>query len=84
MKRHPEKFGPFYLSLLVAFAIGLCTAATAGDVIIKLADLDIADLQDLADALSKHKAGQKVEIVVRRDDIQRTLSLTLGEPRGTP
>jgi S1-C subfamily serine protease len=53
----------------------------AGDVIIKIGDVDVVDIQDLATGLRKYKAGQKVDIVVRRDDGELTLKVTLGEPR---
>ncbi|MHC4402122.1 MAG: M20/M25/M40 family metallo-hydrolase [Planctomycetota bacterium] len=56
----------------------------AGDVIIKFGDIEVADIQDLADGLRKYKAGQKVEIVVRRDDDEKTCTVTLGEPRRAP
>jgi hypothetical protein len=52
----------------------------AGDVIIKFGDIEVADIQDLATGLRKYKAGQKVDIVVRRDDGELTFSVTLGEP----
>jgi hypothetical protein len=52
----------------------------AGDVIVKFADIDVAGFRDLANGLRRYKAGQAVDIVVRRDDSERTLSVTLGEP----
>jgi hypothetical protein len=55
-----------------------------GDVIIKFADIEVADIQDLATGLRKYKAGQQVDIVVRRDDAERTFNITLGEPRRAP
>ena len=56
----------------------------AGDVIIKFGDIDVADIQDLAAGLRKFKAGQKVDIIVRRDDAERTSNITLGEPHSVP
>jgi hypothetical protein len=56
----------------------------AGDVIVKFAEIDVADIQDLATGLQKYKPGQKVDVVVRRDDAETTLTVTLGEPRGAP
>jgi hypothetical protein len=53
----------------------------AGDVIVKLGDIDVADIQDLATGLRKYKAGQEVDVVVRRDDGELTFNVTLGEPR---
>ena len=56
----------------------------AGDVIVKLAEVEVAGIEDLAAALREYKAGQKVDVVVRRDDAETTLTVTLGEPRGAP
>ena len=56
----------------------------AGDVIIKFADIEVADIQDLAAGLRKYQAGQKVDIVVRRDDAEKTVNVTLGEPPRAP
>jgi hypothetical protein len=56
----------------------------AGDVIVKFAEIDVADIQDLATGLQKYKPGQKVDVVVRRGDAETTLSVTLGEPRSAP
>jgi len=53
-----------------------------GDVITQFGDIEVADIYDLANGLRKYKAGQNVEITVRRDDDVKTLSVTLGEPRG--
>ncbi len=55
-----------------------------GDVIIKFADIDVVDIQDLASGLRKYKAGRKIDIIVRRDDAERTFNITLGEPRSAP
>ncbi len=49
-----------------------------GDVITRIGDRDIPDLQAMADALRAHKAGDVVEIVVRRGDSTMTLRATLG------
>jgi hypothetical protein len=54
----------------------------ADDVIVKIGDIPVADIQGLADGLRKYKAGQKVDIVVERDGKPTTLSVTLGQPEG--
>lgn len=52
-----------------------------GDVIVRLGDSSISGLEDFDSALRKHKAGEAVPVVVRRDGQERTLSVTLGDPR---
>jgi Zn-dependent M28 family amino/carboxypeptidase len=63
-------------------------AAQAGleknDVIVKIGDMQVTGIRDLADGLRKYKAGQTIDIVVIRDDDQRTFGTTLGEPRRDP
>lgn len=49
----------------------------AGDVIVKFGGRDIAGLQDFMDALSEHKPGDVVQIVVKRGGELRTLTATL-------
>jgi Zn-dependent M28 family amino/carboxypeptidase len=48
-----------------------------GDVITKLGEFDIANLNDLQNALVSHKAGDVVQIVVRRGDETKTFTVTL-------
>ena len=55
-----------------------------GDVVIKFGEIQVADIQGLAEGLRKYKAGQQVDIVVRRDDAEKTVGVTLGDPPGTP
>ena len=52
-----------------------------GDVIVRLGDSSISGLEDFDSALRKHKAGEAVPVVVRRDGQEQTLSVTLGDPR---
>lgn len=49
-----------------------------GDVIIRLGEKKIQNIEDLTDALGVHKAGDQVEITVLRDGQQVTLKATLG------
>jgi hypothetical protein len=49
-----------------------------GDVIIRLAEKKIQNIEDLTDALGAHKAGDQVEITVLRDGQQITLKATLS------
>ncbi len=52
-----------------------------GDVIVRLGESAIAGLEDFDSALRKHKAGETVPVVVRRDGRDVTLQVTLGDPR---
>ncbi|MFP6691874.1 MAG: M20/M25/M40 family metallo-hydrolase [Pirellulales bacterium] len=53
----------------------------AGDVIVKFGKAEIATVTDFANVLSKHKAGDKVPIVVRRDGKELTVVVVLDPPR---
>jgi len=53
----------------------------ANDIIIKLADSQIANIEDFDSALRKHKAGDKVTIVVKRGKEEVRLEVTLGTPK---
>ena len=52
-----------------------------GDVIVRLGESAISGLEDFDSALRKHKAGETVPVVVRRNGKEVTLSVTLGDPR---
>jgi len=52
-----------------------------GDVILKLGESKIGNLEDFDSALRKHKAGDKVPVVVRRDGQELTLEVVLEAPR---
>ena len=49
-----------------------------GDVLIRLGDADIADLQAMTVALAKHKPGDTVELVVLREGREQKLVAVLG------
>jgi S1-C subfamily serine protease len=49
-----------------------------GDVIIRLAEKKIQNIEDLTDALSARKAGDEVEVVVLRSGKPLTLKATLS------
>jgi membrane-associated protease RseP (regulator of RpoE activity) len=53
----------------------------AGDVIIKLGESRIGNLEDFDSALRKYKGGDKVPVTVKRDGKEQTLEVTLGAPR---
>jgi hypothetical protein len=57
-------------------------AARAGlrgdDVITRIGDMDVPDLQAMTDALRAHKPGDVVDIVIRRGDSVATVRATLG------
>ena len=50
----------------------------AGDVIIRMGDREIADLQAMTDALRERKPGDVMKIVVQRDGKEVVLEATLG------
>ena len=52
-----------------------------GDIILRFGDSKIGTVADFASALSKHKAGDKVKVVVRRGEAEKTLEVTLDPPR---
>ena len=60
-------------------------AAKAGfeenDVIIKFGELPVADIEGLSNALRKYKAGEKVNVVVRRGAEEKTLEVELAASR---
>ena len=53
----------------------------AGDVIIHLGESRIGTIVDFDSALRKHKAGDKVKVVVKRDGEEKTLEVTLDPPK---
>lgn len=53
----------------------------AGDVIVRLGESRIGNLEDFDSALRKHKAGDEVPVVVRRAGQDVTLKVTLDDPR---
>lgn len=52
-----------------------------GDIIIQFGRYKVANIQDFAYALSRYKAGDTVEIIVKRDKKQLKLKATLQKPR---
>lgn len=54
----------------------------AEDVITRIGDHDVPDLQAMTDALRSHRAGDVVPIIVLRDGARTTLSATLGTRGG--
>jgi len=53
----------------------------AGDVIIRLGESRIGNLEDFDSALRKHKSGEKVVVVVKRAGKDVPLTVTLDPPR---
>ena len=53
----------------------------AGDIIIKLGESNIGNLEDFDSALRKHKAGEVVPVVVQRGEQELTFDVTLDPPR---
>ena len=52
------------------------------DIITRIGDMNVPDLQAMTDALRSHKAGDSVDIVVRRGNQETILHATLGERGG--
>jgi Zn-dependent M28 family amino/carboxypeptidase len=48
------------------------------DIITRIGDMDVPDLQAMTDALRAHKPGDVVDIIVRRGDSTTTVRATLG------
>jgi hypothetical protein len=53
----------------------------SGDIIIKLGDSNIGNIDDFDGALRKFKAGDKVIVVVKREGKEHVASVTLGAPK---
>jgi Zn-dependent M28 family amino/carboxypeptidase len=54
----------------------------AGDIVLKLGDKPTGTLMELSSALASFKPGDKVKLVFKRGDKERTVEITLGERRG--
>jgi hypothetical protein len=54
----------------------------AGDIITRIGEHDVADLQGMTNALAAYKPGDVVDVVVRRGDDTRTFTVTLGRRGG--
>lgn len=52
-----------------------------GDIIIRLGDSRIGNLEDFDSALRKYKGGDKVPVVVKRGNEELTMEVTLDPPR---
>jgi hypothetical protein len=49
------------------------------DIIMRIGDMNVPDLQAMSDALRSHQPGDTVDIVVRRGNQETTLRATLGQ-----
>ncbi|MBI4271308.1 MAG: M20/M25/M40 family metallo-hydrolase [Candidatus Rokubacteria bacterium] len=52
-----------------------------GDVLVRFGGVTVKTLEDFAFALRRHRAGEGVDVVVRRDGAERRLRAVLGERR---
>jgi hypothetical protein len=52
----------------------------AGDRIVRMGEVTVADIDGLAEGLRKYQPGETVEVAVKRGDLEVTLLVTLGEP----
>lgn len=55
-----------------------------GDILIRIGNHDVEDLQGMTDALSKHAPGQDVTITFLREDRRMTTRATLGDRADRP
>lgn len=53
-----------------------------GDIIVEIADADIENVEDVFTTIRTHKTGEKVDVVVVRDEKSLTLTATLGSDAG--
>ena len=53
----------------------------AGDIIIKLGESKIGNLDDFDNALRKFKGGDKAPVTVKRGTEEKTFTVTLDDPR---
>jgi S1-C subfamily serine protease len=49
-----------------------------GDVIVKIQDKTIKEISDLMDVMAKTKPGDKLSVTVKRDEKEKTFTVTLG------
>jgi S1-C subfamily serine protease len=49
-----------------------------GDVIVKVQDKAIKEVSDLMEAMAKTKPGDKLSVTIKRDDKEKTFTVTLG------
>jgi S1-C subfamily serine protease len=49
-----------------------------GDVIVKIRDKAIKEFSDIQDVMQKTKPGDKLSVTVKRDDKEKTFTVTLG------
>jgi hypothetical protein len=54
----------------------------AGDVVVRLGDHPTTTLMELSTALAAQKPGDRVKLVYKRGDKERTVEITLGERKG--
>lgn len=52
------------------------------DIIVRIGDMDVPDLQAMTDALRSHQPGDSVDIVIRRGDQRSTVRARLGTRGG--
>ena len=50
-----------------------------GDIIIRIDDQAVTDMDDLSSAVSSRRPGEKVELTIIRDGAERVVTVTLGE-----
>jgi putative serine protease PepD len=54
-----------------------------GDIIVKMGDTDVPDLQAMTDVLRSHKAGDTVDLVYLRDGQRISTKVTFGVRGGS-
>jgi putative serine protease PepD len=54
-----------------------------GDILVRMGDVEVKDLQGLTDILRSHKAGDTVEVVYIRDGQRISTRVTFGRRGGS-
>jgi hypothetical protein len=54
----------------------------AGDVILKIGESSVSDVESLTNGLRRHRSGDMVDLVIRRGDQEVSCKVTLGRPPG--
>jgi len=71
--------GGYWLAGVMPGSPAEAAGMLAGDCMIKLGDYEITDVYAYTDALAKYSPGDTVEVIVLRDGVELTLSVTFGE-----
>jgi S1-C subfamily serine protease len=74
-----EQDGKVVISEVIPDSPAAKAGLKSGDVVFKVGKEEIKDQQNLVEMISKHKPGDKVSVVIKRDGKEQTIDVTLGE-----